>query len=72
MTDTLQIAKNVIKDPVPVVNTGLILGMTSMEWEVVFTVLVGTTTTVWTVLKIINEFYKAKENIETKEETKDK
>ena len=72
MTDTLQIAKNVIKDPVPVVNTGLILGMTSMEWEVVFTVLVGTTTTVWTVLKIVNEFYKAKENIETKEETKDK
>ena len=72
MTDTLQIAKNVIKDPVPVVNTGLILGMTSMEWEVVFTVLVGTTTTVWTVMKIVNEFYKAKENIETKEETKDK
>ena len=74
MKDTiLQVAKNVIKDPVPVVNTGLILGMTAMEWEVIFTVMVGTTTTVWTVLKIINEFYKAKENLsETKDESKNK
>jgi hypothetical protein len=74
MKDTiLQVAKNVIKDPVPVVNTGLILGMTAMEWEVLFTVIVGTTTTVWTVLKIINEFYRAKQNLtETNKEKRDK
>ncbi len=74
MKDTvLQVAKNVIKDPVPVVNTGLILGMTAMEWEVLFTVIVGITTTVWTVLKIINEFYKAKQNLsETNKDNNDK
>ena len=74
MKDTvLQVAKNVIKDPVPVVNTGLILGMTAMEWEAFFTIIVGIATTVWTVLKIINEFYKAKQNInETNSDIGDK
>lgn len=70
---TLQVAKNVLRDPVPVVNTGFILGMSIMEWEMIFTIVIGFTTTVWTVLKIINEFYKAKENInETKAEKEDK
>lgn len=74
MKDTiLQVTRNVLKDPVPVVNTGLILGMTAMEWEVFFTVVVGIATTVWTVLKIVNEFYKAKENItETNKSDDDK
>jgi hypothetical protein len=74
MKDTfLQVTRNVLKDPVPVVNTGLILGMTAMEWEVFFTVVVGIATTIWTVLKIINEFYKAKQNInETNSDIEDK
>ena len=74
MKDTaLQVTKNVLRDPVPVVNTGLILGMTAMEWEAFFTIVVGISTTVWTVLKIINEFYKAKQNInETNSDIEDK
>ena len=74
MKDTiLHVAKNVIKDPVPVVNTTIIFGMTSLEWELFFTVAVGFASLIWTGLRISNEYHKMKNNLtETKEEKRDK
>jgi hypothetical protein len=66
MKDTLELVKNVVKDPVPVVNTTVILGMSALEWELFFTVAVGFASLIWTVLRISNEYYKMKHNRETK------
>lgn len=73
MNDTLQVLKNVIKDPVPAVNTVVIFGMTAMEWELFFTVVLGFASVVWTVVKIINEWVKF-QNLknETSDKEKDK
>lgn len=74
MKDTvLQVAKNVIKDPVPLVNTTIIFGMTSLQWELFFTVAVGFASLIWTGLRISNEYYKIKQNRpETNKKKKDK
>lgn len=73
MNDTLQVLKNVIKDPVPAVNTVVIFGMTAMEWELFFTVVLGFASVVWTVVKIINEWVKFRNlKNETSDKEKDK
>lgn len=60
MTDTIQVVKNVVKDPVPIVNTGVLFGLTAMEWEMLLTIMVALASVVWTVMRIINEYYKLK------------
>lgn len=66
MKDTLELLKNVVRDPVPAVNTTVILGMSALEWELFFTVAVGFASLIWTGLRISNEYYKMKQNRETK------
>jgi hypothetical protein len=62
MTDTLEIVRNVVKDPVPLVNTVVIFGLTEMEWELFFTVAVGFASLIWTGIRIANEVKKLKDN----------
>lgn len=74
MKDTIEIVKNVVKDPVPIVNTTVLFGMTAMEWELFFTVMVGFASIVWTAIKISNEWYKSRalRKGETKSDSNDK
>lgn len=72
MNDTLQIAKGVLRDPVPIVNTTVILGLSAMEWELFFTIVLGFASIIWTVIKIANEWMKSKSlRNETKGDTED-
>jgi hypothetical protein len=60
--DTLEIVKKLANDPVPYVNTGVFLGMSAMDWDLAFKVLLGFVSVVWTCLKVVNEYKKLREN----------
>jgi len=56
MNDTLSVVKSLANDPVPYVNTGVFLGMSVMDWDLAFKVILGFVSITWTGLKIINEY----------------
>ena len=56
MNDTLSVVKSLATDPVPYVNTGVFLGMSVMDWDLAFKVILGFVSITWTVLKIVNEY----------------
>lgn len=56
MNDTLSVLKSLSNEPLPYVNTGVFLGMSVMDWDLAFKVLLGLASVTWTVLKIINEY----------------
>jgi hypothetical protein len=56
MNDTLSVVKSLANDPVPYVNTGVFLGMSVMDWDLAFKVILGFVSITWTVLKIVNEY----------------
>jgi hypothetical protein len=65
MNDSLEVVKKLISDPIPYVNTGVFLGMTALDWELGMKVLLGLTSVVWTLLKIINEYKILREKSKT-------
>ena len=56
MNDTLSVVKSLANEPVPYVNTGVFLGMSVMDWDLAFKVILGFVSITWTVLKIVNEY----------------
>lgn len=62
MTDTLEVVKKLGSDPVPYVNTGVFLGMSAMDWDLALKVILGLVSIGWTILKIINEWKRMREN----------
>ena len=65
MTDSLEIIKKLATNPIPYVNTGVFLGMSALDWELGMKVLLGLTSVVWTLLKIINEYKTLREKSKT-------
>ena len=51
-------------DPVPVVNTGVILGLSTMQWDLLIKILVAVPSVIWTWFRVANEIknYKASKN----------
>ena len=72
MNDTLEIAKKLISNPVPYVNTGVFLGMTTLDWDLALKVLLGLTSVVWTLLKVINEYKVLRDKSKTPTEDSNK
>ena len=72
MNDTLEVVKKLATDPIPYVNTGVFLGMTSLDWDLALKVLLGLASVVWTFLKIVNEYkvLRAKSKTNTEENNK--
>lgn len=66
MNDTLEVIKRLANDPVPYVNGGVFLGMSTMDWDLAIKVLLGLASVTWTVLKIINEYKVLRSKAETK------
>lgn len=62
MNDTLEVVKKLASDPVPYVNTGVFLGMSAMDWDLALKVILGLVSIGWTILKIINEWKRMREN----------
>lgn len=72
MKDTLEVLKNIITNPVAYVNGGVILGLSSMQWDLVIKILITLPTVIWTWFKVYNEIkvYKAKKSDEVNRESK--
>lgn len=62
MKDTLQVIKGLAQDPVPYVNTTVLLGLTAMQWDLIIKILIGFGSVVWTWFKVANEIKKYKQN----------
>ena len=62
MNDTLEVVNKLASDPVPYVNTGVFLGMSAMDWDLALKVILGLVSIGWTILKIINEWKRMREN----------
>lgn len=52
--------KGLASDPVPYVNTTILLGMSAAQWDLGLKILLGLASVVWTYLRIINEWKKYK------------
>jgi len=61
MKDTLQILKGLANDPLPYVNTTVLFGLTTMQWDLFIKILVAIPSIIWTWFKVINEIKKYKE-----------
>ena len=55
-TDT----KGLANDPTPYVNTGVLIGLTTMQWDLLIKILVAIPSIIWTWFKVINEIKKYK------------
>ena len=60
--DLIQAAKGTLNDPVPYVNTAVILGLSALEWDLFFKILLGFASVVWTFFRIANEIKKYRNN----------
>lgn len=60
MQDTLKVLKSLASDPIPYVNTTVLFGLTYMQWELLFKILIGFASLGWTALKIYSELKKIK------------
>ena len=58
MNDSLEIVKKLATDPLPYVNGGVFLGMTSMDWDLAMKVFIGIGTIIFTWLKAWYEWKK--------------
>jgi hypothetical protein len=70
MQDTIEVIKKLANNPVPYVNTGVFLGMTTMDWDLAIKVLLGGVSVVWTILKVINEYKILRSKSETSKRKK--
>ena len=66
MKDTLQILKGLVTDPVPYVNTTVLFGLTTMQWDLFLKILIAVPSVIWTWFRILNEIkkYKSTQNEE--------
>ena len=61
MKDTLIALKGIANDPLPYVNTTVLFGLSSMQWDLLIKILVAIPSIIWTYYKILNEIKKSKE-----------
>ena len=66
MKDSLQIIKGIITDPVPYINTTVLFGLTTMQWDLFLKVAVAIPSVIWTWFKVLNEIkkYKSSQDVE--------
>lgn len=55
MKDSIAILKNLASDPVPYVNTTVLFGLSTMEWDLLIKLLVAIPSIVWTYFRLANE-----------------
>jgi hypothetical protein len=60
MSDTLKVLRSLASDPVPYVNTTVLFGLSYMQWELLFKILIGLGSLIWTGIKIFSELKKIK------------
>ena len=65
--DLIQAAKGTLSDPVPYVNTAVIFGLSALEWDLLFKIILGAASVVWTVFRILNEMKKYRNKSNTQE-----
>jgi hypothetical protein len=65
--DLIQAAKGTLNDPVPYVNTAILFGLSALEWDLLFKIILGAASVIWTVFRILNEMKKYR-NKSTKQE----
>lgn len=65
MKDTLQILKSLANDPLPYINTTVLFGLSSMQWDLFIKILVAIPSVIWTWFKVANEIKKFKQKSET-------
>jgi len=58
MSDSLEIVKKIASDPLPYVNGGVFLGMTSLDWDLAMKVIIGIGTVIFTWFKAWYEWKK--------------
>jgi len=61
MKYTLIALKGIANDPLPYVNTTVLFGLSSMQWDLLIKILVAIPSIIWTYYKILNEIKKSKE-----------
>lgn len=61
MKDTLAVLKGLANDPVPYVNTTVLLGLSEMQWDLLIKILVAIPSVIWTYFRILNEIKKYRE-----------
>ncbi len=59
--DSLEIVKKLASDPLPYVNGGVFLGMTSLDWDLAMKVIIGLGTILFTWIKVWYEWKKLQE-----------
>ena len=62
MKDTMQILKGLASDPVPYINTTVLFGLSTMQWDLLIKVLIAIPSVIWTWFKVLNEIKKYKQN----------
>lgn len=60
MKDTMQILKGLASDPVPYINTTVLFGLSTMQWDLVIKILIAIPSVIWTWFKVLNEIKKYK------------
>lgn len=60
MKDTMQIIKGLASDPVPYINTTVLFGLSTMQWDLVIKILIAIPSVIWTWFKVLNEIKKYK------------
>jgi hypothetical protein len=60
--DLIQAAKGTLNDPLPYVNTAVLFGLSALEWDLLFKILLGAASVVWTIFRIANEIKKYRNN----------
>jgi hypothetical protein len=66
MKDTLQILKGIANDPVPYINTTVLFGLTTMQWDLFLKILIAIPSVIWTWFRVLNEIkkYRSSQNEE--------
>jgi hypothetical protein len=61
MKDTLQVLRGLANDPTPYVNTGVLIGLSAMQWDLWLKILIAIPSVIWTWFKVVNEIKRYKE-----------
>ena len=61
MEDTLKVLRSLASEPVPYINTTVLFGLSYMQWELLFKILIGFASLTWTGLRIYRELKKIKQ-----------
>jgi hypothetical protein len=61
MEDTIKVLRSLASEPLPYINTTVLFGLSYMQWELLFKILIGFASLTWTVLRIYRELKKIKQ-----------